>query len=143
MKPEILVLSSGGSKGLAHLGALSYYEMKNQLTNIHTFVGCSIGSMICLLLNVGYRASELAELFLYFKLDYQTGLSNIIDDYGFYDMKQLKEKLSKMVMDKLGMVPTLKQLYELTKKRLLISTYNVDRLETYYFDYFCYFTHYF
>ena len=63
MKPEILVLSSGGSKGLAHLGALSFYEMNNQLTNIHTYVGCSIGSMISLLLNVGYKASELAELF--------------------------------------------------------------------------------
>jgi hypothetical protein len=41
-----------------------------------------------------------------------------------------------MIKNKLGFVPTLKQLHDLTQKRLIISTYNIDKMENYYFDYF-------
>ena len=47
-----LVLSGGGSKGLAMLGALHYIHENNGLDSINEYWGTSVGSIIILLLSV-------------------------------------------------------------------------------------------
>lgn len=134
MKPQVLCLSSGGSKGLVHLGVLARYHYSNLLSDIHTYTGTSIGSLVCVLLNVGYNPAEIAELFFEFKLDHQVGLANLIEDFGFFSMNQLKSKIENMITNKWGSVPTFKELFEKTKKELFITTYNIDMMEVYYFN---------
>lgn len=135
MKPRVLCLSSGGSKGLVHLGVLSRFNMNGLLDEIHTYSGTSIGALVCVLLNVGYEPAEVAEMFMEFKLDHQVGMANLIEDFGFFSMTQLKERIEDMIVKKWGFVPTFEQLYQATRKVLFITTYNIDRMEVYHFNY--------
>ena len=48
-----LILSGGGIKGIAHIGALSVYDERNMLNSIDTYCGSSIGALICSLLVAG------------------------------------------------------------------------------------------
>lgn len=54
-----LVIGAGAMKGIVALGALYHYELHHMLTTIHTFVGTSVGGMICLMLATGYKPSEI------------------------------------------------------------------------------------
>jgi predicted acylesterase/phospholipase RssA len=54
-----LCISSGGMKGLYYLGVLDYYYEKKLLDNVKYYAGTSIGSLICLLLIIGYTPKEI------------------------------------------------------------------------------------
>ena len=56
---DTLVLSGGGVNGILELGALQYCNDKNLLSSIKTYVGTSIGSIICYLLIIGYTPVEI------------------------------------------------------------------------------------
>lgn len=53
-----LVLSGGGAKGYAMLGALQYIDETKGLTDIDEYWGTSVGSILCTLLIVGYTPFE-------------------------------------------------------------------------------------
>ena len=55
MRDVALVLSSGGARGLAHLGAIE--ELEAQGYRIKSIVGCSMGAII----GGMYAAGKLAE----------------------------------------------------------------------------------
>ena len=54
-----LVLGSGGIRGLSMLGALHYLYTTGKLTKINKFHGCSIGSVIGVLLIAGKRPMDI------------------------------------------------------------------------------------
>ena len=54
-----LVLSGGGSKGFAMLGALQYLYDKGYMENIKNFIGTSIGGIISYLLIIGMTPVEI------------------------------------------------------------------------------------
>ncbi len=58
-----LVLSTGGIKGLAILGALQYIDECGGLKNISEYWGSSIGSVLCVLLSIGYTPFEIFHQF--------------------------------------------------------------------------------
>lgn len=59
-KPIIMVISGGGSMGLGILGILyRIQEDSTLLSDIHTYVGTSVGAILCALLSIGYTAEEL------------------------------------------------------------------------------------
>jgi len=74
----ILVLSGGGLKGIVYIGMLRAFEKTNVLQNFTTFVGCSIGSLFCALIILGYTSQEMEDFSLNFcferlrKLDIDT-----------------------------------------------------------------------
>ena len=59
-----LVLSSGGTNGVAMLGALESLRLQGRLRRINRIVGTSIGAVIGLLLTIGYSPRTLFELVL-------------------------------------------------------------------------------
>ena len=62
-KPSIMVISGGGSMGLGILGVLYRIEKDSTLLkNIHTYIGTSVGAIICALLSIGYTAEELVSI---------------------------------------------------------------------------------
>lgn len=81
MNKEILVLSGGGTKGIAFIGALQYLENENILKHIKTYVGTSIGSLICLLCCLNYSLNEIMDLInkLDFKKVIDISLDTILD----------------------------------------------------------------
>ena len=65
-KPNILVISGGGPKGIAFVGALTELENKTTFdsSKIKILSGSSIGGIICFALCVGYTLLEMKNWFL-------------------------------------------------------------------------------
>ena len=86
-KFKILLLSGGGIKGIASISALEKLKEENYLDNIEKIIGSSIGSLIGLLLSLGY--SPYAIKLLMIKIKYNElqsyNVKNFITNYGFDD----------------------------------------------------------
>ena len=81
-RPKVaLVLSGGGAKGFAHIGALKVLEEEG--IPIDLIVGTSMGSLVGGIYSIGYKASELESLVK--SLDWETVLS---DDVSRFDLSQ-------------------------------------------------------
>ena len=117
-KPNVLVLGPGGAKGFLQLGSLEYLQKKNFLDEVHTIVGCSIGAIISLLILCGYKFKEISDLGItldLFKDIRSVNITNILDTAGLIDTEFIDNLIEGYVKDKLGYVPTLKQLYKETE----------------------------
>jgi predicted acylesterase/phospholipase RssA len=105
-----LCLSSGGIKGLGQLGALAIFEMKGYLKFIKRFSGCSIGSIITLLLACGWKPIELYRRAVKIKLF--NGMSDInIESFktkhGLISNDILRQELETLVIEKRGKLLTM------------------------------------
>jgi len=123
-----LVLSGGGFKGYSQLGILHYYYEAGQLNNIQYVSGTSIGSIIGLLIIVGYTPmaifKEFYKLDSLFNVNKKTDPRDIWMNMGLLDISVMMETIEKMVKRKYGYVPSLSQLYEHTHIEFFISTTN-------------------
>ncbi len=64
MKSLNLVFSGGGIKGVAHIGALKYIEENNY--KISGVSGCSSGSIMAVLVALGYNSDQIYNLIKYY-----------------------------------------------------------------------------
>lgn len=64
--PRRILLSGGGIRAVAHLGALQFLESKGLLKAVKEFVGVSAGAFIGFCLAIGYTVSELRLLCILF-----------------------------------------------------------------------------
>lgn len=134
---EILVLSGGGIKGIAHLGALKILEQNKILDNIHTYSGASIGSLICCLLNMSYSVDELYTFFKEIDLKSLSinkfKFQNLINKYGFDNGKKIKHLIHSLFSNKGYINPTFNDLYIKTKKKLyVVGTCINDKCSVYF-----------
>lgn len=135
--PDVLVLGPGGVKGTLELGALYILHEKKLLDDIHTYAGVSVGAIISLLIIVGYSIKEIIVI---------TVDTNILQDVenfnlfsassngGLISSDPIRRKLMSLVTNKMGLVPTLKQLYRATGLALVTIAHNMTKDETEYFD---------
>ncbi len=135
-----LVLSGGGMKGFLQLGFLDNLYAKNKV-NFKYYSGCSIGAILCVLLSVGYTPQELISYFCMndvcalFK-DYNPLL--LTDYYGLMNNSIILNYIEHMVNDKLGYIPTFRDLYEKHGKIFVCPAYKLN----YHDEPYTYFTHY-
>ncbi len=134
-KPEILVVSPGGIKGFLYLGALLKFEAIGYLDNIDKYVGCSVGSIICLLLICGYdvltifdAAGKTSSIFTNME---SVDVTQIAQKAGILSNKLLKEQLTELIKNKFTGIPTMKELYALTGKEFCIVTTLVGKHPVY------------
>ena len=76
--PRRIVLSGGGIRALAHLGALDVLEKKGYLKNVKEYVGVSAGAFVGFSICIGYTISELRMLCSVFDF----GLIRSVDPEG-------------------------------------------------------------
>ena len=131
MEYDTLALSGGGLNGLALLGALQYCKDKNLLDSINTFVGTSIGSMICYLLIIGYTPVEIivnlcVNSTLFDKLSVFDVGSSFRGD-GAVSFSHIEKHLEDMTIAKTGKLLTMKKLSEMSGKKLVCVTYNITK----------------
>lgn len=125
-----LVLSSGGMNGLVILGALNFIHSINKLDNIKNYVGCSIGSLISLLLVIGLTPFEINQLVIDIKNEKDFShfdIQNLLSNFGVYSHQKLKDIISSIVMTKLDFIPTMKELYEMTEKTFTCVIFNYTK----------------
>lgn len=135
-----LVLSGGGVRGIATLGALNYLIEKNvlKMKYIRTITGSSIGGIISLLLNCKYTPNQIYEfmLSLDFKTMFDPNIKNLLTSLGFDTGILFVNKLKQFLMDQ-NIDPdiTFIRLYNLTKQKLTITATSLNNKTTKYFNY--------
>jgi predicted acylesterase/phospholipase RssA len=129
-----LALSGGGAHVMAFIGCIRVMEERGLLQNIKEFVGASAGSLLALMLTVGFDAEEIRE-FVRANLTNENSLKISLKDawkitktFGFDDGQSIVE-LIHLIFDqkKIDRTITFIELAKLTGKNLVITVANVNR----------------
>ena len=128
-----LVLSGGGPKGLATLGALQYIYENGGLDYITEYWGTSIGSIIGVLLSIGYTPFDAFHQF--FMLDDFTDvvskdIESVLGDTAFCPIEKFGEKIRHFIIKKLEdeCELTFYNLYQKFGKKIHIIGTNTDTM---------------
>lgn len=137
-KDKELIVSSGGNKGIALLGALNEFSKIFPLNNFKYLTGCSIGAIIVLLLNIGYKIEELCEIL--FKINFndfqECKLINLIEKCGLDEGIKFTNFLKAIILNKnFSANITFNELFNLTNKILTICVVNITSGKTEYHNY--------
>lgn len=125
IKKRKLILSGGGIKGIALLGSLKYLEEQKILENIDTYLGTSVGAIILSLINIGYSISELYKFVLKFDFTQMHSFQyhKLINSLGINNHDRVDLVLNHLFSNKkIDTNITFKELYELTSKKLMLTT---------------------
>lgn len=114
-----LVLSSAFLQDYAYLGGLLSIEEDLNLNDFDEYVCVSTSSIYALLLSLGFTGWDISQ-FVY-KNDFFTNiatLENRIDQDDEIRALKIKAALDELIKEKMGIIPTLCQLYYLTGKKI-------------------------
>lgn len=113
-----LIISSGYINILSLLGGIIYLNEKNILKDIKCYYGCSISSIIIVMLALNYTIEEIKDFIIKFnfiKLIGDYNFFNFINNYGFSLGENRDIIIQSIIIYKLGknnLNYTFKQLYE-------------------------------
>lgn len=137
-KFDSLVISCGGVNINKIVGiAQKFYEDK-KLEDVIYYSGTSAGAIVTLLLIINYTPKEILNYLL--KIDYKEifrniNLQKLIESNSILPNNILINHISEMVQEKLGFIPTMIELHELTKKTWSVATFNYTDYKIEYIDY--------
>ena len=131
MDYDTLVLSGGGLNGIVMLGSLQSCSDNKLLEKINTFVGTSVGSIICYLLIIGYTPIEIIvnlckNTGLFEKLSH-LDVSAIIRGEGAISFNVISQYLEAMTIDKIGKLITMEEIRNTYGKNLICVSYNITK----------------
>lgn len=138
MKPHNIVFSSGSMGGLAFIGAWKALQEQGLTKDITRFSGCSIGSVMALLCNIGYSSEELETIAINFRFkdvsDCQ--MLNVFQNLGIDSGNDIERLLRELLYFKTGHYDlTFAMLYGITGRQLWINASCVEQDRPYYFSY--------
>ena len=126
-------------------GALLIMEERGILQKLERYTGAYAGALTAMMLSVGYTAVEVFKILIKFNfndlLDDSWGISTdlyrVYNEYGFYKGEYLQEYVRKLIAAKTD-IPnvTFQQLYDLTKKDLILVATNVSKDSTVYLSHY-------
>lgn len=137
---NILVIGGGGLKGFSAVGLCAYLYEKKILINPDIYCGTSIGAVIISLLSIGFTSKEI------YKLLYKINFENIVNpDYDkflfeseYYGLSSIVNviKIIEICFEKKNHSKniTFKELYDKTKKKIIICGTNVNKCCAEYFS---------
>tara|TARA_B100001094_G_C17993951_1_gene701661 strand:- start:22 stop:864 length:843 start_codon:yes stop_codon:yes gene_type:complete len=139
-----IVFSGGGFKGISYIGVIKALKEYDMLDNIENYCGTSIGSIFATLLYINITYDELYNIFIDF--DFNKGLSldleniiNFFDNYGIDNGTNYINIFRKIISKKLNIDfntdVTFIELFNIFKKKLIITGVCVNNYTCEYFDY--------
>lgn len=138
--PTTLVIGPGGVKGFLEVGALQALEFFLILKNIRRVVGVSVGSVVGLLVAAGFTPAEITFYALNVDLSREIFLAKpftqevFMSKNGFFSTAGIENYITKLIKTKFPHVPTMAELYELTKIELVVVATNITKCEPTYFS---------
>lgn len=136
-----IVMAGGGMKGFGLLGAMQYMIDNKLIGNVKYYSGTSIGAVICYFLAIGYTPIEMVVYIItnnvFDKKDHKS-IDSILNGEGIYDFSIYSSHFKKMSIDKIGYIPTFKDLYEKMGIILFTCTYNITKKKK---EYLSFYTH--
>lgn len=134
---DTLVISGGGVKGIAFIGAFRYLQEFNKTDEIKRIYAISVGSIISVLYAIGYTWEEMENEIM--TVDMQS-LQNLrvrtfVKNYGLDSGKKIINWLENLI-EKKGYNKTLtfKQLYKKTGVSLNIGATNLNKYKDVFFN---------
>jgi predicted acylesterase/phospholipase RssA len=121
---DILVLGPIDNYLPLFCGAL--IKLMSVKLDIKVYCGCSLGSLIASMLVVGYTPKEILLELIDNKDISLDDVSNIIN---------IKNRIQQLFIDKIGIIPTLRQLYYATGLSLVTTVFNLNYGEVELFSY--------
>ena len=145
--PQVLVLGPGGFRGYAELGVLKVLKDKGKLEQVRHIIGCSVGSIIAMLMICGYTLDEILEISVVdeklVRETVQTSIKlerlaeGLKEHSGLLNTSVLQDVLVKLLMNKLGVSDiTLEQFHQLTRYNLILTVYNRSLKQTEYLSHY-------
>lgn len=125
---DTLIFGGGGTKGFVYLGLIKYLEEHELTDTIKYYYGVSAGSILCMLMNLGYTYNELVDILIN-EIKYEDlvkinskSILNIFDKFSIADSTYLDNTL-KSLIERKGFNPYInfKQLYDITKKEFNVG----------------------
>ena len=145
---DVLIISGGGVKGVGFLGALLPLEEKygrDVWTKIEYYAGASIGGFLVTGLVIGYSIQEMIDIFLvtdfislcsFFQEKKITAVKKLFIDLGMDDGHKLADYVTSLLEKKIPPTTTFKELYEKTKKTLLLTSACLTDGQTGYYSWY-------
>ena len=136
-----LVFSGGGINGLSFLGCIRALEEYNILSGVKCLLGTSAGSMVSLLISIGYSSDELTKIIMNINMNDLKDITsdNILSYFNNYGLDSGNKiiKVFEIFLRNKGIADsvTFQELYNLTNKHLIITGTNLSYKRAEYFDY--------
>jgi len=141
-RPKYLVISGGGIKVMCVTGILPILERLKILSEVSTFAGTSAGGFIALLCVLGFSSSEISSIL--FNTNFNEFMKNInflrlLENDSLANEKWIENYFEKIISLK-GFSPiiTMKELYEKTKKSLIVYACKETNLDVVKIDHISY-----
>lgn len=132
---ECLVLGGGGAKGIAAIGVLYYMYERGWLKNIKTYSGCSIGSILCALMCVGYTPLEIFAKISEFNHIPELNFTELFSKFGLVDIKKITLFIEELLDVKSSRDITFKELKDFYDRELYIVATKYSTKTPEYFSY--------
>lgn len=136
-----LVLSGGGFRGIAILGALKIFNELHLLDNVQTIATSSVGSLIAGLYCMGYNIEELQKIILNLEIDKVICFNpaNLFDSFALDTGERFEFVISKIIESKkFSKNITLKEVYNIKKIKLIITGTCLNDSQVHYFSHINY-----
>lgn len=128
---DTLVLSGGGIKGIAMLGAMEYMFTHNIAREVNHFIGTSVGALVATIMAMGANPREVFERHvLPFKYSPDVDITRLERNFGLDSGKNLEKFIDEIVPDNL----TFLDLYETYNRSLTICATNLNTHSAEYFS---------
>lgn len=115
---------------MVSLGALQYLSDHKMLDGIKRFFGTSSGTILSLLLIVGYKPIELLVFICTEKVYKKMGGLNLTNIFmtgkPLMSFEPIKDALELLVVEKIGFTPTMRQLKDMFDVDFTVTTYNLS-----------------
>ena len=135
---DTIVLGGGAIKSFIIFGSIQYTMDNYFINNINTFIGTSGGTIINFLLIIGYTPIEV----MVFTCTHQIveklqnfNMFAMMNGLGAVSFLHIYELLEKMTIDKIGYIPTFKDIKDKFNKEFICVTYNITENITEYISY--------
>lgn len=138
---DSLVLSAAGTNIFKMLAVLECLHKNNKIQHISKYIGSSAGAIICLFLILDLSPYDIFEKLC--KIEFEplwanTNLSTLYTHSSLLSINIIIKIIQDIIIDKIGFDVTLAELFELTKKTLIITVFNYS---DYKIEYITYETH--
>jgi predicted patatin/cPLA2 family phospholipase len=135
---DTLIISCAGVNIIKILGMLQKFYEDKKIDDIMYYSGCSAGAITTLMLIINFSPKDVLNYLL--KIDYKTlfhniSLQTILSGKCILSNDVLIKHIDDIVLYKLGFIPTMVELFELTKKKWTVATFNYTDYKMEYIDY--------
>jgi NTE family protein len=125
-----LILSGNATNAIVTMGALQYLYDHNLIINVKKYIGTSSGAILSLLLIIGYTPLEIKTFLCVEKplknLSQMVNISNLLLlGKPVLCFEPIKNSIEKLILDKIGFIPTMLDIRDRFQKTLIVTTYNL------------------